>query len=195
MEKIKTYIIAGLVLFLIVFFSVRSCQKQEIKQEVKTVDSTGFFKKQLATIQAQSEAKEKKWHEDSLKIKASEKRYERVAVKAQKERDVALEKIRDVADSMPEVKDFIEKDSVSDKIKTDRIREQEIEKVQITEDCRARLDAKDDEIKLTNDFKDYFKNQNVELRKDVKKQIRLKTVWKIVSGVLVAVIVYEVVTD
>src|SRR6187551_3003566 len=67
MEKIKSYLLAGLITFIVIWFSIHSCQKQDIKTEVETFDSAILIKQQLAVIQAQGAKQLKQIKQDSLK--------------------------------------------------------------------------------------------------------------------------------
>ncbi len=193
--NLKKFIPYGIILVLIVMLSVSQCQKQTIKQTVSTPDSTGFFKKELKAIQAQGKAKLQKLEKDLLEIKATAKAHKQAADKATKERDVARRKIQEIVNTVPEVKEFVDLDSVSDKLATDRIKQLEIEHLTITDDFKAVLHSRDEELKVSHEYADHLQVVIKDLTHEVKKQRRIKTLWKIVSGVLVAVVIYEAVQD
>ncbi len=184
-------IIVGLVIAL----SVTQCQKQTIKQTVSTPDSTTFYKGKIATIQAQGAAEIQKLHSDLLEIKATATVYKKAADKATKERDVARKQIQQLVNASPELKQFIIVDSISDKINRERIEALGLENVKITDDFLQIVHLKDEELKVNREYTNHLEVVVKDLTHEVKKQIRLKTVWKIVSSVLVAVLFYEVVTN
>ena len=180
---------------LVIALSVRECQHQNLKQQINLPDSTNYFKGKLTAKERDSEAQKLKWHSDSLEMKASEIKYKRDAAKATKERDQARQKIQQIVNTIPEVKEFVELDSVSDKVNTDRIAELEIEKIKVTTDLNAIILTLEDQKVILHELVSHLTATNLILSKQVRKERRLKTVWKIVSGVLVAVVIYEAVQD
>lgn len=191
--KYKKFIPYIIIALLVGALAVTQCSKQKIKQEISIPDSTTFFKTQLAVIQAQGEEQNKKWISDSLEMKARENRFKQVATKATRERDQARARIQYLYDSIPEVKEFVHLDSVSDKIHTDRIGELEFDQAKIIAAFNERLSVKDEQIKLSGELNNHYVDVNQYLKKQVKKERRRKTIWKSVAGILAVGILYQAV--
>jgi len=191
-KKYFKFIPYAIIVALLIALSVTQCSKQKLKDQVTAPpDSTNYFNGKLASIQADGEALKQKWVKDSLEIKASEIKYKRVASKATKERDQARAKIQYLYDSIPEVKEFVQLDSVSDKINLDRIGELEFDQAKIISEFNERLSNKDDQIKLCGELTDHYVDVNQYLKKQVKKERRRKTIWKIAAGAFAAGLLYQ----
>lgn len=184
MEGIKSGIIAGLVTFIVIFFSIRGCNRQEEKLESRTIDSTSIYKGRLAEIQAQGEARIKKWKSDSLEMKASAMVYKQAATKATKERDIARRNIQIIVDTIPEVKEFVRVDSLSDKLNRERIDALGLENVKITNDFLQIVHSRDEELKVSHEYTAHLQVVIVELKADLKRQIRRKFLWKAIAIVI-----------
>ncbi len=186
---LKSVVILSLITFIIIFFSIRSCNKQEENFESKTIDSTSIYKGRLAEIQAQGEARIKKWKSDSLEMKASAMVYKQAATKAAKERDIARRNIQIVVDTIPEVKEFVRVDSLSDKLNRERIDALGLENVKITNDFLQIVHSRDEELKVSHEYTDHLQVVIVELKADLKREHRRKFFWKataiVISGGLV----------
>ena len=184
-----------IIIVLIVIVSVQSCHKQTIKQSINIPDSTAYYKGKLLAKERESDRLKEKWSIDSLEMKSSEIEYKQLAAKNAKERDKARQNIQNIVNTVPEVKKFVEVDSLSDKATTDRVKELELEKVQMTTSFFDMLHAKDEELQVSKELIQHQGVVIVELNDEVKKQRRGKTTWKIITGLVGAVLLYEVVTN
>lgn len=189
--KLVPYII---IVGLIIALSVTTCSKQKLvidNHESELKANINQKENELVAIQNRGEAKKFQWHKDSLEMKASENRFKQVAKKATKERDKARAKIQYLYDSIPEVKEFVDADSVSDQINLDRIREIGLEKISIVKSFDSMLSNKDEQLKVCGDLRLHVEQLNFQLKKDVRKERRRKTVWKVAASVLAVGILYQ----
>lgn len=193
MEKVKSYIIFGLITALVIILSVHRCSKQEAELSGITgqlESKINAKEKELVSLRNDGEEKRIQWHKDSLEIIARSERFKQVATKATKERDIARAKIQEIVNTVPAVKEFVEKDSLSDQINIDRIRELGIENVSIQTSYESRLSKKDEQLKVMQGIIHDLEETNAILSKQVRKERNKKTFYKIVSGIAIGGLIF-----
>ena len=180
---------------LIIALCMVTCQKQKIKYEVKTVDSTGYFKTKMATIHARGEAIKIAAHKDSIRtakelqsLQSENKRLKRSLIPVR----VEVEKI---ADTLAIVKQFLGLTDSLDLIQEGELDTMRAERIRNFKVFSNILSTKDEQQAIMRETISHLEALNKGLSKDLRRERVKKTVWKVVSGVLVAVVVYVSVKD
>jgi len=195
MEGIKSAIILVLVTFLIIFFSVKSCQKSAEKVEVETFDSTIIIKQKLALIQAQGEKQLKQIKQDSLKTS--------IALQALKIENKNLRKkladmrpdITRIADSIPVIEEWVSLSDSLDVVQEAELDTMRAEKIRTWKSFTSILENKDDQIKLYGNINTNITDINRYLSKQVRKERRRKTFWKVTTAISATAILYLAIHD
>jgi len=186
----KILLIFSVIAVIVIIFILRDCMNHP-KEQTTTIDSTSFYKVQIISIQAQGEAKLKRWRQDSLSMEARNTALKTEATAARKVADKALKKIAVIVQSNPDVKDFIEKDSTADRINEERIIALELDKVKITTSFFDILHSKDEEIKVSKELTVHLESTIAELKQDLRKEKNKKLFWKVAFGIAVGGIVFQ----
>ena len=195
MEKIKSYLLAGLITFIVIWFSVHSCQKQDIKQEARTVDSSSLFKQRIEAIQARGEAIKTKLHTDSLKTS--------LALQALKIENKNLRKkikelrpdILVIADSMPIIRRWVDVGDSIDIVQTAEIDSLYKEKSRIWRSMNAIVFNRDEQIQLLTELVNHKEVISQDLRKKLRKERRKKTFFKVTTALGIVTALYLAIQD
>jgi len=189
-ERIKSIALLGLITFFVVYFSVNSCNRQAEKIESKTFDSTSIFKTKLEALQKQGETQAERLKSDSLKTS--------IALNALKRENKTLKKkladmrpdITRIADSIPILDTFMGLTDSLDLVQEATIDTLENEKARIWKTMNGLVFNCKEQVQLLNELADHKEAVNNDLRKQVKRERRKKTMFKVISGFLVGVVVY-----
>ena len=195
MEGIKSAIILVLVTFLIIFFSVRSCQKSAEKVEVSTVDSTGYFRDKLEAIQSRGESIKIAAHKDSIRtakelqsLHSENKRLKRSLIPVR----VEVEKI---ADTLAIVKQFLGLTDSLDNVQeaeADTLRAERIRNFKVFSNI---LSTKDEQQAIMRETISHLEALNKGLNKDLRRERRRKTFYKITTGIAATLVIYLAIQD
>ena len=180
---------------LIIALCVVTCQKQKIKYEVKTVDSTNYFKGKLNESLARGEVQRKDWQNDSLKMSERVERLNKTVSVVTKQRDEARKLVQEKINADPELKQFVHLDDSVDRLNLALIDTLTQDKREIIKSFSGMISTLEEQKQIMRETIDHLTALNKGLSKDLRRERRIKTVWKIVSGVLVAVVIYEAVQD
>jgi len=181
----KVLVIVGII-GIVSAILISKCSRDRIPIGRKTIDSTSFYKGQISQIQAQGEAKLKRWRNDSLSMESEKQRYVKQITVVTKQRDRARQIAQHFIDSIPEVKQFVMLDDSVDQINLDRIQDLELDKIKITTSFFDILHSKDEEIKVSKELTVHLESTISELTRDLKKMGLKRTFWKWVAIITAA---------
>jgi len=193
--KLIPYII---IIGLVIALSITQCSKQSIKEdnsEQILKDKINEKERELVAIRNDGEEKRQRWIKDSLQMEARATASKVAETKARKEADKALNKIADIVQTNPDVKDFVHKDSIADKAATDEKKALELDKVTMNEAFRDILHSKDEQLKVKGEIIIHLEDVIVEKDKTIRKERGLKTFWKVTTGIVAAVLLFEIIKD
>jgi hypothetical protein len=178
--------------------SVSNCQKQTIKQNNQEQHLKFLIeaeKKRVVTLKNEGEALKQKLYKDSVKQKsvviALESKIKVLTKEVKRSREIAQPEI----DSSPTLTKFA--------IDVDSLDIAQIATIDTLSAQNARnwrsfnniLSVQEEKYKVQVELNEHYQDLNKQVSKQLKRESRKKTVWKIATGIIGTVLLFEVIKN
>ena len=183
---------------LIIALSVVTCSKQTIKEENHESElrqAIEVEKRHSVELQNEGEALKQKIKQDSLKSKAVvialESKIKVLTKEVKKSREIAQPEI----DKSPALTEFVSdvdsldiaQGAIIDSLKSYNVRQ--------WRSFNSLLSIEQEKTQVQTELNSHFVDLNIQVSRQLKKERRKKTFFKITTGIIAGVLLYEVVTN
>ncbi len=185
------FIIAPLVIAL----CVTQCNRQAEKVEVRTFDSTAIFKSKLEAIQKQGAKQLTAARKDSIQaIKVIAGLQIENKILRQKLRPVRVE-VEKIADTVAIVKRYLGIVDSLDRNQNEQIDSLTAQRNRIWGSLNQIVLNRNEQIQVLTELSDHQSVVNKDLRRQVRKERRRKTFFKITTGIAATLVLYLAIQD
>lgn len=196
--KYLKFIPYAIIVILIIALCVSTCSKQEIKHDNSEQVYREFInqkEKELVVIQNREQELKEKLHTDSIKNKVSEIAFKR-EIKLLKFTVSELRKpVQQLIDSVPQLDAFVDAQDSLIHFQEGRIDTLTAQYYLRNIKMNGVITLTEAKFKASQEIRYNVEQLNFQLKKDVRKERRRKTAWKIATGILGALIIYESVSQ